>query len=632
MCKKQEKEKQKQRKSYKVDRMGFYIGMVCQEEDIRLRQLSEGLCGVSFLSRIARGEREAEKLLMDTILERLGRPAGMFERILPKEEIKPWLMREQIQDDLRRGRLPEAEKWLLDYQGLLRQKKGEGVCLHKQFARIMNLNIRYQREGISAENQEELCQEVLSALRLTQPSYGKKPLASLLMSRNEIYLVRTILWLKKRIEGWKAVREEYQILWNYLQSHFKERELRVCVLPFIAYDRAEGMAQEGNKKEALLLCSQAIEELEGEKRLFYRKECMALGQRLLQELGQEWFQELQSLFCKTESLWIPYEEGHDVYYENLVLKSRRKMLGFSIEKMAEDCCDKTSVWRMEKEGTTLQREKRKQLLQKVYLSGEQYDYEIITEDYRDYQLRSQMGRALNTSQWEKAGELLTLLKARVPATRTNQQYIKMAESDIKSHLPEGDPEKLSLEERIEKLKQALADTQPRLELEPEKLAVFPVGMLSLNETVILKQLASCYKKQKRFVESRAILEFIKRCMEYEGERPVRDEDLYTLCMVELVDVLGECGEYEAADKLGKTCLEVMFMRQTYMRMASCLFSMAWNTEQQETQKTLSDPKIKEKCLALLHMAYRITHWTKNTVGQRYLEKYAKEVYGVELEF
>ena len=135
----------------------------------------------------------------------------------------------------------------------------------------------------------------------------------------------------------------------------------------------------------------------------------------------------------------------------------------------------------------------------------------------------------------------------------------MAESDIKAHLPSGDSERLSLEERIEQLKQALADNQPRLELEPEKLEVFPVGMLSLNETVILKQLASWYKKQNRFYEIGAILEFNKRCMEFEGERPVRDEDLYTLCMVELADVLGECGEYEAANKLGEKCLEVMFL-------------------------------------------------------------------------
>ena len=46
---------------------------------------------------------------------------------------------------------------------------------------------------------------------------------------------------------------------------------------------------------------------------------------------------------KMDVLWIPYEEGHDVYYENSVIKSRRKMLGFSIDEMAEDCCDRTSV-------------------------------------------------------------------------------------------------------------------------------------------------------------------------------------------------------------------------------------------------------------------------------------------------
>ena len=106
------------------------------------------------------------------------------------------------------------------------------------------------------------------ALYLTQPDYRKERLDNLLMSRNEVYLVWTALWLQNRIEGWERTKIEYRDLLLYLQTHFKGEELRVCVLPYAMYDIAVGCYWEGNEREALLLCSQAVGGLEKEKWTF----------------------------------------------------------------------------------------------------------------------------------------------------------------------------------------------------------------------------------------------------------------------------------------------------------------------------------------------------------------------------
>ncbi|MCI8625907.1 MAG: hypothetical protein HFI40_06440 [Lachnospiraceae bacterium] len=60
--------------------------------------------------------------------------------------------------------------------------------------------------------------------------------------------------------------------------------------------------------------------------------------------------------------------------------------------------------------------------------------------------------------------------------------------------------------------------------------------------------------------------------------------------------------------------------------------MAWSKEQQAWQGQISEPERKEKCLALLHMAYMITRWTKDTTGQEHLKEHVKKVYGLELGF
>ena len=80
----------------------------------------------------------------------------------------------------------------------------------------------------------------------------------------------------------------------------------------------------------------------------------------------------------------------------------------------------------------------------------------------------------------------------------------------------------------------------------------------------------------------------------------------------------------------------MLERQTSVRMAECLFGIAWNMKQQR----LENPELyigqkgeeqKERCLALFRMAYAAAIWSGDEEGQGHLKKYCMEICGVELE-
>lgn len=71
-----------------IDRIGQYIGQVRVYKGISLELLSKGLCTPAYLCRVESGRREADKLLTDALLQRLGSPAELFWRLLDQDEFQ----------------------------------------------------------------------------------------------------------------------------------------------------------------------------------------------------------------------------------------------------------------------------------------------------------------------------------------------------------------------------------------------------------------------------------------------------------------------------------------------------------------------------------------------------------------
>lgn len=141
-----------------IDRMGCYIGQVRAYEGVPLEQLAQGLCTKSYLCRVENGEREAGKLLTDALLQRLGKPVELFDRILDWDEYQQWLRRQRIWRHLSAGEVSLATAAMQAYQA--------ADVLEHQFLQTAKLNLR----ALQGAAVEELRDLALAALLLTQPS------------------------------------------------------------------------------------------------------------------------------------------------------------------------------------------------------------------------------------------------------------------------------------------------------------------------------------------------------------------------------------------------------------------------------------------------------------------------------
>lgn len=611
-----------------LDRLGQFLGSARIYECISMDQLTVGLCSPTYLSRVEAGEREADKMLTDALFERLGKPTELFERILDWKEFCAWEQRQKILTLLKTGDLNAAATAIADYQ-----TEDLGV-LEQQFILTAEINLR-SLQGAAAT---ELLPLTEAALRLSHPDYGTVSLDTLFLSRMEGHLLFTILRMREEVDGIETVIDEYRSLYHCLMKPRYEARERVYLSPYIACHIIDYEYQCGNFSVALALCKEVLTELTTEQRLFAYDQLLEWQQRLFDALMicdqrprrlLDHLKQMQAIGTQPCHLLIPYEERGNVYNLNQVIRDRRKFLGISQADLADGICDVTTISRIENCNSTLQRKKRQLLLKRVAMSGERYDYEIITDRYEDYLLRSEHGRATIAGDLERMKKLYSQLCDRVPDTLTNRQYLMTHDAAIRRELPHDDPRWLSLQEGFEINKKALRLTLPR---DLERIDEWPVTTLAINELCILLTCSQLYKRERQHQKALSVLNYTRKCIENTGANPEYYEDLYTRILMRIGSNLGDLGRYEESNKLDRYCLEVSLRNSNSSKVALYLYDYAWNVEQQLQECPESERKSAEQTVvALLRRSYAAAVISGDVPGQQHILKHCKDRYGVVLE-
>lgn len=623
----------------KPDRLGVYIGKLRKEMKISQMRLAEGLCSEKHLANIEIGNREADKLLTDALLQRLGKPVDLFMRILSDQEVQSYRARIKILDSLKRGENTETEQLVEEYRKKALQVehiKNRMNCLDQQFINIIELNLAQCR----GEKLEDLQKLVEDTLRLTQPRYGELPISELILSRNEGYLIVTALELREKLEGKAAVESDWYALLEDLQCSHYEKGERVYLAPYVVCHVARAELEKGNAGNAKRLCEQMLQELAEEKRTNGQYELLQLAKEIEERMGRDSRKYAMLMthhrYMKEKyahpsvSLWIPFEEGENVHHYSQVVAGRRKFLKMDQFDLAGGEVEASTIYRIEEKGTNPQKRIRRYLLEQVHMSGERYDYDIITDNYEDYLLRSKFGRAANQKKWEEAEHLLEELKRHTPDTLVNMQYLDMASACIRL-LPKERNEYGFWEERITGLWKFLRMTLPTFPEKLSELDEFPSIVLSTNEIQILKQLAFCYEKQGKAEKGLQILFYVKNCLETAETKQGLELEEYTFCMRALVSMLGNQGRYHDSNNVSKECLSLLLNKNHSERMSGFLYSILWNREQEwELYSGDRLEKEQEECFEMLVQTYAAALLQDDVQMLQHIQKHSLQVYGKEI--
>ena len=612
--------------SSKPDRLGKFIGQLRAHEGITLNQLAHGLCSPAFLHRIENGEREVKKQLADILFQRLGKPAKLFERILDLKEFQNWKLRQEIIAQLYRGDIDLARTGIKTYL------QDSTEVWDQQFAAMVEINCCY----LSGAAPEELLSQVRDALLLTQPNFLKEPTSTLLLSRNEGRLLFAYLQLREQLEGVDAVMDQYHELFRYFKKERYERRERVYLSPAVACRIIQSEYIDGHYTSALSVCEDAIEDLTTEKSFFCYAQLLEWKQKLYDAVGnqdrmpEKLLTQLNLLYervPKRTALLIPCEEEGNVYCLNQVIRDRRILLGISQESLAEGICNPRTISRIETLGGSLHRRKGRLLLQKVNMSGEQYDYEVISERYEDYLVRSRLGRAINAGKIEEARKLLASLQKSLPNIETNIQYMEIVEAEIQYKLPQGDPEKISLEMFCQRIETAIHHTLP---LSLDNIDAWPVSSLSINECLSMIAYAFYCKWLKDFDRSLSVALYLKRCLQNTGVNISLYDDLYTRIDGLIANVLGDLGRYQESNSLSNECIMLSLEQQSVNRIVDDLYNIGWNSTQQLMDCPVTERTERQQAaISVLRQAYAMSIITGNSVMEKHIAEHSLKNYGIE---
>lgn len=601
-----------------IDRIGQYIGQVRVYKGLSLDALAKGLCSPTYLCRIESGEREADKLLTDAFLQRLGSPAELFWRLLDENEFRQWQRRQDILAHLRQGDTASAQAGIAAYQA--------STLLERQFIQTAEINLR----ALLGAQATELRKRALSALQMTQPAFEKHNFKNVLLSQTEGYLMLAYLEQEESLNGPDAVTDAYRaLLCRLQQSHYDTRE-RVYLFPYVACHVIEAEYRSGRIPFALSLCEDALTELSGEGRLYAYESLLAWKIRLLDAYGMDdstpkkllnWLYALRPSCPKHPRLLIPFVERGCVCCLNQVIRDRRKLLGLSQEELAAGICDTTTLSRIETRKSTPNKRVRRLLLQRLYMSGERYDYEIIPERHDDYVLRSEIDRAGTMGDYAREARLLNELQRHIPPTPTNLQFLEWHKSQLQALGPSESEPPITPQEQLVILKTSLRRTLP---LNIDAINTWPVSSLSNNEVLLLLNIARYYKMNGQPQIGLTVAQYVLSCLKNMDLGDICcNEELRTLAYLQTLSCLGNCARYNESDQLAWECAFQELQSNRMVHTAGILYNIAWNLEHRQSTN-------RQRILYLFKLAYAATLLGGDSVGQHHIQKHCLESFGLEL--
>ena len=617
---------------YQVDEINFhgFLNAMRKLRKVTLEQLSEGLCSVSMLDRIEKGERLPEKQMRDRIVARLGVSGEGYEDYLTNEEYDEWVLRQNIFKSIEEKDILSLERYLAEYV-----KKEDPSGVENQFFEAMSLMLLRLKDAPFSEQKIV----VEKAVKFTVPVSEEKFPDMLLLSEQEIYLLTEYVYFMEYREGieselyWRL--RHYEKLHEYLNHSHLEKLAKAKVYPKMACCMCELILEKAEKEEflwyALSICNEGIELLRDTKKCYYFVELlelrMQLIERILEILDTPKKEELYSftnqkietrysaewgriIFSETDakekeiksrkskealleeleeskkwhSLFLElYEEyGVSPYMEHFchvywetesyciadVIRIRREMFGMSLKELSKGVCSLKTLKRLERKETKTQMAIVRELFRKLGLCAEYIRARVVTSEYEVFQLYETMTRYANNHDLENWEKCLTELKSRLCMDIGYNQLMIMREENLLKSL-KGDITQEIFTKTIQKGLESILSLEHVLKAEEKYLTI---EELSCMYSIALRM---DIKTENTYI---TIMKEI--CIGYEKKGGITAHiSMYEFLMSGVANFIGTFGEYEKSNRIGKKVIKESLKHRRMGNIVYNLFNCIWTYKQ-----------------------------------------------------
>lgn len=313
---------------------------------ISMEKLAKGICSITSLSRFESCERIPDKLLLDALLQRLGKSSDKLEAIMTVADYKLFVHREKIEECIILGDYKTAKDLLGEYAK--KHKAKEPV--HMQYI----LKIKAILSELEEKDIEKSKRYIEEAIRVSMPEGEKSAIENALLSKSEIQLILMKLYYNDPEEEDEEALALLKQLDQYVKCHYTDEEELVKIYAKIIRIEAKILLRKENYEKAVEVCESALELLRNNGVLLDFDEILLLMIEGLEHVKDQYpkLQKMKKWQTVLSGLYREYEifrlDGGmqllmensqcEIFLLNEIIKKGRKAKGLSQEALSEGIC------------------------------------------------------------------------------------------------------------------------------------------------------------------------------------------------------------------------------------------------------------------------------------------------------
>lgn len=573
-----------------------FLKALREMQGVNLKQVGEGICSDSEISRVEIGDRLPEKLLRDRITSRLGVSGEEYEEYLRPEEYRQWEIRMYILEQINKGCFDEAEQGIDEFDRI-----EDKNSVQEQFIDTM----RYMIAQMQGASEGILSALIELAVTRTIPDVDAAFKGVHLLSDQELNLIleytryREYYGEKENETKWRL--GEYKKILNYIDSSYMDVIGKSKIYPRTTCSICDLILTSNSCYEDLVgvleLCNNSIELLRDASRLYYFVELLEYRKEIIMRLiampkaNDEKVKEWKAVYEKDSEWETLFKELYSeyevpIYMQNFtylyvetecnsaveVIRTRRKMVKMSRLKVSNGICSEKTIERFENYINSPSIAVVRDVFERVGLCAEYKRARVITDNAEDFKTYKKLINCINDFENDEAEKCLNELEHKLNMNIPyNQQELKRVKNVLGVR-----SKKLSDDEFYKSTIDAFECTLPIWAIIKHSKSV---GLyLTRAELACLYDVAF-----KTNGELGGLCEDIieKKCFDAINiDIKAVEMILYELLMGAVSSNLGNLGKYDESSKLSKKMLKECLIHRRMVALSDNIYNLLWNYQNQ----------------------------------------------------
>lgn len=580
---------------------GKLIKSIREFHNLNLDKLAYGLCSYSQLGRIERGERRAEKLLFESLYQRMGKYSGRFEEFLDCEPYEALEERWCIQDLIDSGQYSEALSCITSY------KKSNKNRLHKQLMCLYECEIMH-KTGVELEKRKNT---LLEGIYYTLPDFRFEDIEKFYLSRTELYLIQMYVRYTELCGEKQNAADYYKRILAILDDDRYDRLEKGMHYRQIGYWLAEYYISNSRYKDALCIAEKAYDmtvKCDYIVLLCELKECILIcREKLFAGQSAKYMNEIQyernklnhfKDFCleygvRTAEEFFPRYIESRVYNVNDIINQRRKALGITQEKLAGDeICDPSTISRLENKKHSLQKRTKTALLKEIGMSGDDYIACVDTYNYKVFEELNKINDAIKSGNPIKIKPIIDNIESEYNINTINsKQYIFSVYAKTTAMTNKCS---YSAEQLKSVLSKSLGDI--------DKINLSNV-FLTENEWTLLDNIIYMHKKAHEYNQCEKYLQPVSET--YSNNHLHNNEFRFISVCDSCGDVYGEMGLIEKANRYSMEGLHTSVKNDILSFIPGNMYNCAWNILEKKHNISKKEINFCQRILIYAYVVYDV---------------------------